>query len=316
MKKSPAKLNAKFNYGEMTQRNIGFVTAAEQAKLRKSRLFVCGTGGMGGACLQALARAGVSSFEIADFDTFEVSNLNRQVFASLSDVGQEKVEVTRKKLLDINPEIQIKVHGADWIKNIDSILKRCKLVINGMDDIAAGIHLYRRAQKLKVTVIDAYTSPLPSVTYVRPEDPRPEERLRYPSRGVKWEKLTPDHINGSKLREIEYVMVHSSSAKAVDLDIAAEMIAGKRSRMSFAPMVITTGNLMAFAAVAHLLKRKPTADYRGYFFNPHEGSVERPITNLVVSTAKLVLVKAFLRRLMKNTTGNTTSISVGSSADA
>jgi hypothetical protein len=289
----------KFNYDEMTQRNIGFVTSAEQAKLRKSRVFVCGTGGMGGACLQALARAGVSEFEIADFDTFEVSNLNRQVFASLSDVGKGKVEVTRRKLLDINPEIKIKVHGSDWVKDIDSILKRCKLVVNGMDDIAAGIHLYRRAKRFKATVIDAYTSPLPSVTYVRPEDPRPEDRLRFPSRGIGWNKLTTDHINGSKLKEIEYVMVHSSSAKAVDLDIAAEMIAGKRSRMSFAPMVITTGNLMAFAAVAHLLKRKPTTDYRGYFFNPHEGEIERPIKNLVVSTAKLLMVKAFLRSMLK-----------------
>lgn len=293
------KVNSKkFSYHEMTRRNIGFVTPAEQSRLRKSRVFVCGTGGMGGACLQALAHAGISSFEIADFDTFEVSNLNRQVFASLSDVGHEKAEVTRKKLLDINPEIEIKVHGKDWIKSIDAILKRCKLVINGMDDIAAGIHLYRKAKQFKATVIDAYTSPLPSVTYVRPEDPRPEERLGFPTRGVKWEKLNSDHINGSKLKEIEYVMVHSSSAKAVDLDIAAEMIAGKRSRMSFAPMVITTGNLMAFAAVAHLLKRKPTTDYRGYFFNPHEGAIERPITNPVISTAKLVMVKAYLKYVM------------------
>src|SRR4029078_8161096 len=50
-------LMSPFDYAEMTRRNIGFVTEAEQAKLRAARVFVCGTGGMGGACLQSLVRA-------------------------------------------------------------------------------------------------------------------------------------------------------------------------------------------------------------------------------------------------------------------
>ena len=72
-----------FSYSEFITRNIGFVTAAEQERLRTARVFVCGAGGMGGACLQALVRAGVGAFGVADIDVFELSNLNRQVFADL-----------------------------------------------------------------------------------------------------------------------------------------------------------------------------------------------------------------------------------------
>ena len=265
-----------FDYDEMTGRNIGFVSADEQRTLREGRVFICGVGGMGGAAAMALARAGVGSLVIADFDVFEISNLNRQVFAFKDTLGQEKTYVTRERLAAINPEIRVSVLGRDWASRLPDVLDECRVVINGMDDIVAGIGLYRTARERGATVIDAYTSPLPSVTVVRPVDPRPEERLGFPTAGV-----TPDEI-GAELRaeclrrEIEYVLVHSSSAEHIDLEMAAEVIAGRRSRMSFAPMVVTTGCLMAFEAIALLIGRQTKTDFRGWFLNPREAAVERP----------------------------------------
>jgi hypothetical protein len=104
-------------------------------------------------------------------------------------------------------------------------------------------------------------------------------------------------IQECKLKEIEYVMTHSSSAGAVDLKIAAEMVAGKRSRMSFAPMVIMTGNLMAYEAIALLLGKRPGSDFKGFFFNPKRGRTEKPrnwITAIIVGA----LVRRFLRRMI------------------
>jgi tRNA A37 threonylcarbamoyladenosine dehydratase len=72
---------APFLYDEMTTRNAGFLTPAEQRTLHDARVFVCGVGGMGGAALQSLVRAGVGHFTLADMDVFETSNLNRQLFA-------------------------------------------------------------------------------------------------------------------------------------------------------------------------------------------------------------------------------------------
>jgi len=75
-----------FDYAEFTTRNIGFVSQAEQDTLRGATVFVCGTGGMGGACILGLVRAGIGKLIIADLDAFEVSNLNRQVFCFLNTV--------------------------------------------------------------------------------------------------------------------------------------------------------------------------------------------------------------------------------------
>ena len=265
-----------FDYGEMTDRNIGLVTPDEQRALRRGRVFICGVGGMGGAAAMALARAGVGSFTIADFDVFETSNLNRQVFAFDDTLGAEKTAITRERLLAINPELCITTYGRDWPSRLDEILGKCKVVINGMDDVVAGIQLYRKARQHGATVIDAYTSPLPSVTVVRPGDPRLEERLGYPTLGMELGEITTAMRDACARREIEYVLVHSSSADHVDLAVASEVIAGRRSRMSFAPMVVTTGCLMAFEAVALLVGRETRTDYRGWFFNPRGASVERP----------------------------------------
>jgi molybdopterin/thiamine biosynthesis adenylyltransferase len=252
---------------------------------------------MGGAAAMALARAGVGSFTIADFDVFETSNLNRQVFAFDDTLGAEKTTVTRQRLLSINPELCITTYGRDWPSRLDEILAECKVVINGMDDVVAGIQLYRKARQHGATVIDAYTSPLPSVTVVRPGDPRPEERLGYPTVGVDVREVTTAMRDNCTRREIEYVLVHSSSAEHVDLAVASEVIAGRRSRMSFAPMVVTTGCLMAFEAVALLIGRETRTDYRGWFFNPRGASVERP-RPIAAAWMRRRVVRRFLARTL------------------
>lgn len=285
-----------FSYPEFVTRNIGFVTEAEQEKLRRGAVFVCGVGGMGGAAVQSLARTGIGRLALADVDRFEVSNFNRQVFADLDTEGDDKAQATARRLRRINPELEIEVLGAEWLGRLDDLLARYPLVINGMDDLAAGVRLYRRARAARATVIDAYTAPLPSVTVVRPDDPRPEERLGFPTHGCGDDAIGPGMSAECLLREIEYVLVHSSSIRHVDIDAAVDLVAGRRKRMSFAPMVITTGNLMAFEALKVLLDRTPAADCRGYFLNPWTMQVERP-RPWPVSAARRALVRRFLRRM-------------------
>jgi molybdopterin-synthase adenylyltransferase len=287
-----------FSYAEMVGRNLGFVTAAEQEGIRAAAVFVCGVGGMGGACVQSLVRAGVGRLAIADTDRFEVSNLNRQVFATLPTVGEDKVAATARALREVNPKLELATFGVDWLTHLDAILPTYRIVVNGMDDLRAGIELYRRAREHGATVIDAYTSPLPSVTCVGPGDQRPEERLGFPTAGRALGDLSPQMLDACKLREAEYVMTHSSSARYIDLGIAAEVFAGARSRPSLAPMVIATGNLMAFEALGAILGRRSGAGPRGYFYDPWRGRVERP------RPAPLAwLVRIFVRRELRRLLG-------------
>lgn len=286
-----------FTYEEMTTRNRGFVTEEEQARLRGSCVFIPGVGGMGGAAFMALVRAGVGRFVIADIDTFEVSNLNRQLFSRADTIDRPKADSASRLAREINPELEIEVLGAEWTDRLDDILPRVDVVINGMDDAAAGAHLYRKCRDHGRTLIDAYASPLPSVTVVRPGDPRLEERLSYPTCGVDWKDITPEMATECLMKEIEYVLVHSSSHKYVDLDIAGEVAAGKRSRFSFSTMVTMAGTLMAEEAIRILLGRKGGADNRGYFFNAHALKVERPLP-APLAAIKRALVRRFMKRLL------------------
>ncbi|CCE12233.1 ThiF/MoeB/HesA family protein [Bradyrhizobium sp. STM 3843] len=284
-----------FDYWSFTTRNVGFIDPREQQLLRDACVFVCGVGGMGGAALMALARAGVGRFVIADIDRFEVSNLNRQVFAFADEVGREKAEVAAEAARRINPTIAIDVLGANWTDELPAIARRCPVIVNGMDDIAAGIHLYRTARDADATVIDAYMSPLPSVIVVRPDDPRPEQRLGFPTLAKDWREISEDDRRKAMLAEIEHVMLHSSSRNHVDLAIAGEVAAGRRSRMSLAPMVITTGMLMAYEAIALILGNRSGTDCRGWFFNPYRPAIEKPRNPLMAAMLRPLVRRAIAK---------------------
>jgi len=78
---------------------------------------------------------------------------------------------------------------------------------------------------------------------------------------------------------------------------AAEVAAGRRSRMSFAPMVISTGMLMAYESVALLLDKPTGTDNRGWFLNPYKPAVERPRAAIIAAVLR-PLVRRFLDRIM------------------
>ncbi|MEJ8406697.1 ThiF family adenylyltransferase [Brevundimonas vesicularis] len=288
-----------FDYAEFTTRNLGFVTEAEQAALRRGAVFVAGVGGMGGACFLALVRAGVGRFAVCDIDVFETSNMNRQVFAFTDTVGRDKAEVACAAARRINPDVQIERLGAEWADRVADLAARYPVIVNGTDDIAAGIALYRAAKAAGATVIDAYASPLPSVIVVRPDDPRPEGRLKYPTRGKALDAIRPEDLRASFMKELEHVMVHSSSAKHVDLDAAAALAAGTAKRMSFAPMVISTGCLMAYEALWLLMGRRSRTDCRGWFLNAFSGRTERPLW-APFAAIKGLIVRAVIARLLKD----------------
>ena len=77
-----------FDYDVAFSRNIGWVTEAEQQRLRSCRVAVGGLGGVGGSHLLTLARLGIGAFTITDLDTFDWANMNRQAGAMASTIGR------------------------------------------------------------------------------------------------------------------------------------------------------------------------------------------------------------------------------------
>ena len=98
-----------FPYHEAFSRNIGWVTVQEQDILRHKRIAIAGLGGVGGAHFLTLARLGVGSFRVADFDVFNLANFNRQIGANVSSLGKPKTDVLVAMAKDINPELEVEI---------------------------------------------------------------------------------------------------------------------------------------------------------------------------------------------------------------
>jgi molybdopterin/thiamine biosynthesis adenylyltransferase len=264
-----------FSYEELVSRNAGLLSATDQALLREARVLVCGAGGAGGAALQALVRAGVGAVTIADPGLFDRASLNRQLFATADTVGKLKASATADALLRINPSLAIETLGADWTERLDELMPAHAVVVDAMDDVAAGIALHRKAREHGTTVVSAYDTPFPSVMVTRPADPRPEERLGYPTPNINWRVITDDELAACRLADARYAMVHSSVERSIDDSLRADLLAGTRPRPSLAPFVLLTGALMALETIK-LLARRDTVDCRGVFLNPWTLRIERP----------------------------------------
>lgn len=126
-----------FDYDQAFSRNIGWVTMAEQAKLRQSRVAIAGLGGVGGAHLLTLSRLGLANFNIADFDDFDVHNMNRQAGAFMPFMGQPKIDTVAQLARDINPEIDVRLFPKGVTsENIDNFLQDVDVYVDGLDFFA------------------------------------------------------------------------------------------------------------------------------------------------------------------------------------
>lgn len=139
-------------------RNLGLVTPAESDTLARSRVAIAGLGGVGGAHMEVLARQGIGGFTLADPDTFEMANINRQFGATCGTFGRRKTEVSAQRILDINPTTQITVME-EGIRpdNLDIFLKDAKVVIDGLDAFLIDTRrsLYRSARDRGIPVVAA-----------------------------------------------------------------------------------------------------------------------------------------------------------------
>ncbi len=106
-----------------------------QRKLKNAAALVVGAGGLGSPAAMYLAAAGVGRLGLVDFDEVDLSNLQRQVLYSTSDVGKSKLEIARERLRGINPEIEIEAHPTRLTSaNALEILREYDVVVDGSDN--------------------------------------------------------------------------------------------------------------------------------------------------------------------------------------
>ena len=153
-----SNLLSDWNYEEAFCRNRGLISPDEQKRLRNCRVAIPGMGGVGGIHLMTLARMGVGKFRVADADSFEVKNFNRQFGATVDTLGRPKVDVLSESAKGVNPEIDIDVfHDFITLKNVDEFLDGVDLVIDSVDffSFEARRMLFREARERNIWVVTA-----------------------------------------------------------------------------------------------------------------------------------------------------------------
>ncbi len=106
-----------------------------QKKLLSSRVLVVGAGGLGSPAAYYLAAAGVGTIGIVDFDTVELSNLQRQILHSTSRLGMSKVESAKKTIEDLNPDVKVIIHQEMLTsENIFDVIDAYDIVVDGTDN--------------------------------------------------------------------------------------------------------------------------------------------------------------------------------------
>ncbi len=127
-------------------------------KLKNSRVAVFGIGGVGGHTAEALIRAGVGTLDIVDSDRVSVSNINRQIFALHSTVGEYKVDVAKARLLDINPEAVINTYSCFYLPEESRGIFDFSLydyVVDAIDTVSGKIGLVMECQRHDVPIISS-----------------------------------------------------------------------------------------------------------------------------------------------------------------
>ncbi len=147
-----------FPYDLAFDRNLGWITEPEQLALRAKRVAIAGMGGVGGVHLLTLARLGIGGFTIADFDTFEYANFNRQIGATLATLGRAKAEVLEEMALAINPELRIRRFDAGVAReSVDGFLAGVDLFVDGLDFFEIDIRrrIFARCRDLGIPAVTA-----------------------------------------------------------------------------------------------------------------------------------------------------------------
>ncbi|HPT84058.1 MAG: tRNA threonylcarbamoyladenosine dehydratase [Firmicutes bacterium] len=126
-------------------------------RLREAAVAVVGVGGVGGHAAEALARSGVGTLILIDYDVVALSNLNRQIVALESTLGRPKVEVMAERIAQINPECRVITHRAFYSReNHGELLPDgLSFVADAIDSVRAKVDLIEACRKGGVPIISS-----------------------------------------------------------------------------------------------------------------------------------------------------------------
>lgn len=135
-------------------RNIPALSEEECLLLQSKKVGIVGCGGLGGHLIELISRIGCNELVLIDGDTFEASNLNRQLYSSVSALGESKVKSAVRRVQEINPDINITYHETFLTEeNADMLISGCDVILDGLDGIHARKTLKQACNKANIPYI-------------------------------------------------------------------------------------------------------------------------------------------------------------------
>ena len=125
--------------------------------LQTKKVAVFGLGGVGSYVVEALVRNGIGEIVLVDHDKIDITNLNRQLYALHSTIGMNKVDVAKRRCLDINPNLKITTYQQFYLpdQGMEDIFSDCDFVVDAIDTVKAKIALIENCHKLKIRIISS-----------------------------------------------------------------------------------------------------------------------------------------------------------------
>jgi len=138
-------------------RTLAVLGEEKLEKLKRSHILIAGLGGVGGYALEALTRMGAGQFTLVDKDVFDESNLNRQILCLSTNIGTDKVQAAKERVLAINPDAKVEIFKV-FIdgSNIDSLLDTCPdAVVDAIDSVGSKCLLLAKCRERNIPVVSS-----------------------------------------------------------------------------------------------------------------------------------------------------------------
>ncbi|TCP63733.1 HesA/MoeB/ThiF family protein [Baia soyae] len=245
-------------YRELVKKNVGVYSEEEQLTLKEAKVVIFGLGGVGGVQAILCTRMGIGHITGVDADEFEVSNMNRQMLASTSVLGEAKAKVAEKTVKDINPYISTRfVQTMVDEENVIDLIKGHDVVIEAVDDMPSRVIIHRTARELGVPSVGMSGSP-PNRGFVSsffPDGVHYEDILNLPGKGI---KLTDESVR-QQIADIKKERARYSVEQGAPKEWAEQFCEGKAGWIITPVRAMLLATFSFHEAVQIITKRTPSA---------------------------------------------------------
>ncbi len=140
---------------EQFQRTQLLLGSKGMEKLLDAHVIIFGIGGVGGSVAEALVRSGIGSFTLVDNDKVSISNINRQIIATLDSVDCMKTEAMKRRMLSIHPQVQVNVRNCFYLPEnaAEFDFSQYDYVVDAVDTVTAKLQLVMQAKEANVPII-------------------------------------------------------------------------------------------------------------------------------------------------------------------